>query len=220
MVVLPGDPVDKTAFDALLQELVDTNQVRRFESEGREYGAIRSFKRFQKPKKPNPCYPFPPEMVDYVGETDSEPMENADGKTGSGVGGERKGSGGKGRAVPLPEDFAISERVKAWAEAKGYARIDEHLESFKSKCRAKGYAYVDWDEAFMNAIRSDWAKLNTGTPAATGKPWFIASASAIEAKARELGVDMSLPYPELRIAAFRAAGITREMEQKALKEFA
>ena len=31
---------------------------------------------------------------------------------------------------------------------------------------------------------------------------------------------MSLPYPELRLATFKAAGITPEMERKALKEFA
>lgn len=59
----------------------------------------------------------------------------------------------------LPEDFAVSERVKVWAADKGHSRLAQHLESFRSKCIAKGYAYVDWDEAFMGAIRDDWAKL-------------------------------------------------------------
>lgn len=61
--------------------------------------------------------------------------------------------------TPLADDFAISDRVKAWAAEKGFDRLDQHLESFVSKCRAKGYAYVDWDEAFMNAVRENWAKL-------------------------------------------------------------
>lgn len=59
----------------------------------------------------------------------------------------------------MPEDFGISERVKAWAAEKGYAQLDQHLESFRAKARAKGYTYADWDAAFMEAIRENWAKL-------------------------------------------------------------
>lgn len=59
----------------------------------------------------------------------------------------------------LPDDFGISDRVKAWAQEKGHTRLPEHLESFKAKCKAKGYAYADWDSAFMEAIRNDWANL-------------------------------------------------------------
>ena len=59
----------------------------------------------------------------------------------------------------LPDDFGISDRVKTWAMEKGLTRLDEHLESFKRKALAKGYSYVDWDSAFMEAIREDWAKL-------------------------------------------------------------
>lgn len=62
----------------------------------------------------------------------------------------------------LPEDFAVSDRVRAWAAEKGFGQLDKHLESFVSKCKAKGYSYVDWDEAFMSAIRDDWAKLRVG----------------------------------------------------------
>jgi hypothetical protein len=60
----------------------------------------------------------------------------------------------------LPENFAISERVRAWAAAKGHARLEEHFEAFVCKARSKGYLYVDWDDAFMEAIRKDWAELN------------------------------------------------------------
>lgn len=64
------------------------------------------------------------------------------------------------RATPLPDGFAVSERVKTWAAEKGYAKLDQHLEAFLGKCRAKGYTYLDWDEAFMNCIREDWGKVN------------------------------------------------------------
>lgn len=68
----------------------------------------------------------------------------------------------KQKATTLPPDFSISESVKKWAAEKGFKRLDEHLEAFKAKCMAKGYEYIDWDSAFREAIRTDWAKLNTG----------------------------------------------------------
>ncbi len=64
------------------------------------------------------------------------------------------------RKVALPKDFEVSERVATWAAANGFQWLDEHLESFKHKATAKGYRYVDWDSAFMEAIRKDWAGLN------------------------------------------------------------
>ena len=36
------------------------------------------------------------------------------------------------------------------------------MESFKLSCAANGYEYIDWDSAFMRAIKDDWAKLETG----------------------------------------------------------
>lgn len=71
------------------------------------------------------------------------------------------------RKKPMPNNFAISDRVRAWAKEKGYSQLEAHFESFVSKVRAKGYAYIDWDEAFMGAIRENWAKL---TPIAAPGP--------------------------------------------------
>jgi hypothetical protein len=68
----------------------------------------------------------------------------------------------KKRMTHLPENFEISERVKAWATKKGFTHLEEHLESFKNRALARGYQYVDWDSAFMEAVRSDWAKINNG----------------------------------------------------------
>jgi hypothetical protein len=62
----------------------------------------------------------------------------------------------------MPENFEVSDRVKAWAASKGFDRLPEHLESFRGKARAKGYVYVDWDAAFMEAVREDWAGLRNG----------------------------------------------------------
>jgi hypothetical protein len=64
--------------------------------------------------------------------------------------------------TPIPNDFSISEQVQAWAEKKGFDRLDEHLEAFIDTARAKGYVYVDWDSAFRKAIREDWGKIRQG----------------------------------------------------------
>lgn len=69
--------------------------------------------------------------------------------------------------TPLPADFGISERVIRWATEKGHSNLDRHLETFISKCKAKGYTYADWDEGFMGAIRDDWARLGSCNPMAS-----------------------------------------------------
>lgn len=66
------------------------------------------------------------------------------------------------RAAPktaLPDGFGISDDVRAWAEAKGHHSLELHLEHFVGSAKARGYTYADWDAAFRNAIRDDWAKV-------------------------------------------------------------
>jgi hypothetical protein len=70
----------------------------------------------------------------------------------------------KAHKTPIPDDFCISERVRKWAKAKGFARLEEHLEAFVAKCKAKAYENVSWDDAFMEAVREDWAKLRGRGP--------------------------------------------------------
>jgi Arc/MetJ-type ribon-helix-helix transcriptional regulator len=63
------------------------------------------------------------------------------------------------RKVPLPSDFSISDRVRQWAIDNGHARLEDHFDAFIRKARARGYEYASWDDAFMEAIREDWAGL-------------------------------------------------------------
>lgn len=65
----------------------------------------------------------------------------------------------KKKGTPLPSDFKISERVKAWADSKGLTGLEDDLEFFVGRMKANGKTYLDWDEAFMNCVREDWAGL-------------------------------------------------------------
>jgi len=66
----------------------------------------------------------------------------------------------KSAKTSLPENFAISNSVTTWYAKQGYLEpISSHFEAFVDKCQAKGYTYVNWDAAFQNAIRDDWAGL-------------------------------------------------------------
>ena len=63
------------------------------------------------------------------------------------------------RKTALPDGFAVSGRVRAWAAEKSFGRLDEHLAHFVGYATANGKTYADWDQALMNAIRDDWAGL-------------------------------------------------------------
>jgi uncharacterized protein YdaU (DUF1376 family) len=63
------------------------------------------------------------------------------------------------KKTQMPADFGISDRVRDWAAKEKHSQLDKHLAAFRISCQAKGYSYVDWDAAFMNAIRGNWAKI-------------------------------------------------------------
>lgn len=68
------------------------------------------------------------------------------------------------RAVCIPEDFSVSDRVRGWAEREGHLNLEKRLQHFTGYARANAKKYADWDQAFMNAIRDDWAKLTPASP--------------------------------------------------------
>lgn len=71
----------------------------------------------------------------------------------------RLGKVSQGKETTLPEGFGISERVINWANQKGYVHLEKHLDNFVLSAQSKGYQYIDWDAAFMKAIRENWAKV-------------------------------------------------------------
>lgn len=100
------------------------------------------------------------------------------------------------RKTSIANDFVVSQRVQSWAKEKGFDRLDEHLDAFTRKAKMNGYQYLDWDLAFMEAIREDWAKIR-------GKTSFAQQAADVARStipAQHTGPDPVL----LKIAADRA----------------
>lgn len=64
----------------------------------------------------------------------------------------------------IPDAYEISVQVREWATQNGITRLEERLAHFKDWATAGEKKYKDWDAAFRNALRGDWAKLNA-TPA-------------------------------------------------------
>lgn len=167
---------DGIDMEAMLNWLQSYGFIRRYEAQGRKCIAVLEFVRHQNPHKnePESSLPAPDEIgttSEKIGSTRADsgflipdsglliPESAADAATPAAPPPAPKPKNRKPIKTLMPDDFGVSERVKSWAAEKGHGRLAEHLESFRSKCAAKGYAYVDWDEAFMNAIRDDWAKL-------------------------------------------------------------
>lgn len=64
MRVMGGDNADAAA---LMNDLAAADTIKKFEIEGKQYGLIRNFCRYQRPKKPAYRHPFPAEFGTYAG---------------------------------------------------------------------------------------------------------------------------------------------------------
>jgi len=165
MQIFPGDSFKIEQIEGWLSELIVHGLVKTYHVEDIRYLLITGW-HHQRIEKPNRRYPEPI-LFDDQSANDRRPV--GDSSPPEGKGRERKGRDIETK-TPLPEDFGISDPVKSWAKKKGLNHLDEHLEAFKRKCRAKGYKYIDWDAAFMEAIRENWAKIDNGNGNGGARP--------------------------------------------------
>lgn len=82
------------------------------------------------------------------------------------------------KKVTMPDDFAVSQRVRDWATENNFKqdRVANNFAKFVLWAKSKGAEYADWDAALMNAIRADWAAKD----GATAKP-FLTNAQRVAA---------------------------------------
>ena len=143
-------PADDCDINSMAEELVSSGLVCLYEVDGKQYAEIPSFTTHQVINNREAESSIPPR----VKEASTRVLGEGKGKEGK----EGKARESK-RETSIPENFVASESVIEWALKNGYDQLDKHLENFKDSCLAKGYKYADWDAAFRNAIKGNWAKL-------------------------------------------------------------
>lgn len=126
MRLLPADNADATA---LLAELETADTVKKYTVDGREYGAVRNFGKYQRPKKPNSLYPMPDEFRTYARSGGSS-SELDDGEPGtvpkkSEISPQMEDGGGRGR-VESTSTAAQQPEPRARG-ADHYSKLDAAL---------------------------------------------------------------------------------------------
>ena len=170
---LKPDGVKEDSIKKHLAECVGAGLIVPYTVAGKPYIVLLDFGQRVQSKSKYPDPPdFSPESTVVHGDSPGKTALVVVGVEDEVVGGSSPRKRGKQPKVQMPKDFGVSDRVRKWAAEKGYDRLQERLEHFKGKALANGYAYADWDEAFMGAIRDDWAKLPKASPSAVprGKP--------------------------------------------------
>lgn len=172
MRVLPADNVDAAA---LMAELEGSDCIRQYEIDGKKFGAVRNFAKFQRPKKPNDIHPATAEILGFAGHggeqegTAAPPVPNqlptGGGKAPQMEDGEKEEGSppaprkrGSGERTMLPEDWeapSIAElppQAKACAEQWTSASYATHAEAFKNYWRSERKQKGDWRGTWANRV--------------------------------------------------------------------
>jgi len=156
MRLFPADDID---MDQMLAELVSANKVARFEINGKPYGAIRNFAKFQRPKSPKYIVDRTPAINDYIGlaekistksgneEPSPDPVPPDDGKVsaeGRKVGreegnSEADASGGQAAEIPIVDPAKqLFDTGVAFMRKKGVAEKQARSVIGKLRSRLNG----------------------------------------------------------------------------------
>lgn len=177
MRIFPADNLD---VGELLSELQAIDAIRVYEIDGRQYGAIRNFRRFQRPKTPNDIHPITPDFRNYVGLTD--PISEKSGR-------KQKPSPPKGEMAAQMEE----------GEEDGGEEVEEKKDNDVVVVAADEGSYA-FSANFIRLTSSDLAKWQKAFPhigleaelwsldewaGTKGSKWFVAVSGALAKKERE-----------------------------------
>ena len=127
MRLLPADNVDAVA---LMAEIETQGIIRRYEVDGKAYGAVRNFCKFQRPKKPNDIHPAPAEIRHFVGFS-GELLDGEQGgvpnrlPTGGGKSSQMEDGGGKREKEEKPDGSSSLARKRANPRPSGKTMLAE-----------------------------------------------------------------------------------------------
>jgi hypothetical protein len=190
MRVLPADNADLAE---LLEEVRRAGLVMGFEIGGKKFGAIRNFRKFQRPQKPNAIHPLPEIAARYVGLSESDTgsvsdqsatapviapqmeevrvgKEETEAKNASvspAVAVERK----TGKSISIPEGFPDADAL-AWAKTEAAAHhctlnVEMRAKRFRAHAEQSGRRERDWSAAWRGWV---WTALEDAPGAKPEKP--------------------------------------------------
>lgn len=186
-------PVDNADVPAILAELETANLIRRFTVEGRQYGAVRNFCKFQRPKKPNSVHPLPSEFRTYVGSkaVSSEPIPPVTTLSGEPANDDAPPVPQKGEIAPQMEDGGWRGEEKEEEKGGGRAGARSGSYAFDGQViRLNRADYNRWKAAYR-AIPDFDAELNSldafyaSEPKAKLGNWFVRASTALNNKHQE-----------------------------------
>jgi len=171
-------PADSLEVPELLEELVGANCIAMYELDERKFGAIRNFRKYQRPKTPNDVHPIPDDFRNYVGLTNVIAETEAVNPTPFPPKGEKhiqmKDGGDKDRE----KSSAFSKDQKPARTAS--SKYPDEFETFWTSWKAKGGggdkspAYNAWkklsasDKEFAASVAVRWFEAwRKATPDAT-----------------------------------------------------
>lgn len=169
-------PADKVDVEPLLDDILQFNIVRKFSHGDREYGLVRNFCKFQRPKKPTYRHVLPAELRTYTGLKDesTEPLPHQD-PTTSKLASQMEDEGGRmeGEKEKRKEDAAIAVLTPAkYVFESGVIRLSDK-------------DFTQWKAAFSNLELA--AELISLTEWAGKQPnWFPAVSGALAKRNREV----------------------------------
>lgn len=158
------------------QFLADQDLIRLYQVGGKQYIHVPRFgQRMRSFKRACPASPWCEKSDES---TETAPICQQVAANGGGSRPEVKGSEEKGSTpsgsrrsakTPIPDDFAITDRMRSWAAEKRVFNLEAHFDFFVNQAKAKDYRNVNWERAFMNAVLADWPKIGRGQPSAARK---------------------------------------------------
>ena len=173
MRLLPGDGANASE---LLDELTAVDLVKPYEVDGKRLGAIKDFRKFQRPQKPNAIHPLTENIAEYVcvsfteeiavddqSHTDKrkpKPMEDVGegGKEESPLPPKGEKKSRRKVATTIPEDFPDVEALKAGRDqvlsAGRAVHVRTEADKFRDYALSRDWKKVDWLATWRNWIRA------------------------------------------------------------------
>jgi hypothetical protein len=182
-------PADNLDIGALLSELEGIDALRSYEIDGRKYGAVRNFRKFQRPKKPNSVHPMRDDFRTYVGLGAPNPEPEADEpepvphqfptrgekspqmEDGGKDEEEDKGVEAAKRGSRLPDDFILPTE---WRQEAAKKRAEHRLPSIDLNLEAEKFTNHWLAKSGADGRKRDWHRtwlnwsLNANVPRANG----------------------------------------------------